>query len=70
MSYEIKRATLEEKDILNNLMQFYIYDFSEFMDLHVEDNGKFSDYPLNDYWIEDSRFPYLIKLTGKMLDSS
>jgi predicted acetyltransferase len=65
MNYEIKRATLEEKETLSNLMQFYIYDFSEFLDLHIEDNGKFDDYPLHDYWTEDNRFPYLIKLNGK-----
>lgn len=65
MNYEIKRATLEEKETLNNLLQFYIYDFSEFMDFHIEDNGKFDDYPLNDYWTENSRFPFLIKLNGK-----
>jgi predicted acetyltransferase len=65
MNYEVKKATLEEKETLNNLLQYYIYDFSEFMDLHVEDNGKFGDYPLDDYWTENSRFPYLIKLNGK-----
>ncbi|MEK4461412.1 MULTISPECIES: GNAT family N-acetyltransferase [unclassified Paenibacillus] len=65
MNYQIKRATLEEKEILNNLMQFYMYDFSEYMDLHLEENGKFNDYPLNDYWTEDSNFPYLLTLNGK-----
>jgi predicted acetyltransferase len=66
MNYEIKKATsLEEREILRNLLQYYIYDFSEFMDLHVEDNGKFSDYPLDDYWTEGDRFPYLITLNGK-----
>ncbi len=65
MNYEIKKASLEEQETLNNLLQFYMYDFSEFMDLHVEDNGKFGDYPLDSYWTENSRFPYLIKLDGK-----
>lgn len=65
MNYQIKRATLEEKEILNNLMQFYMYDFSEYMDLHLEENGKFNDYPLNDYWTEASNFPYLLTLNEK-----
>jgi predicted acetyltransferase len=65
MNYVIKRATLEDKETLSNLLQFYIYDFSEFMDLHFEENGKFGDYPLDEYWTGDSNFPYLIKLNGK-----
>ncbi|MDC0764850.1 hypothetical protein POF51_29450 [Brevibacillus sp. AG] len=65
-NYEIKRATLDEKETLSNLLQFYIYDFSEFMDLQIEDNGKFGEYPLNEYWTDCSRFPYLISLNEKI----
>ncbi|WP_256973810.1 GNAT family N-acetyltransferase [Brevibacillus brevis] len=65
-NYEIKRATLEDKETLSNLLQFYIYDFSEFMDLQIEDNGKFGEYPLNEYWTDCSRFPYLILLHEKI----
>ena len=46
-------------------MQFYIYDFSEFMDLHLEDHGRYSEYLLSEYWSDPSRYPYLIKLSGK-----
>ncbi|MDC0764176.1 GNAT family N-acetyltransferase [Brevibacillus sp. AG] len=65
-NYEIKRATLDEKETLSNLLQFYIYDFSEFMDLQIEDNGKFGEYPLNEYWTDCYRFPYLILLNEKI----
>jgi len=48
-------------------MQFYIYDFSEYIKLDVEDNGLFTPYPyLDDYWKEvNSKFPYIIKMDGK-----
>jgi len=53
--------------ILNNLMQFYFYDFSEFIDCDVEDNGLYGEYPyLDDYWISvENRFPYFLKVDGK-----
>jgi predicted acetyltransferase len=64
MSYEIIKANLDNKETLTNLLQFYIYDFSEFIEAHVGENGRFDDYPLNDYWIEENYFPYLIKVNG------
>ncbi|MFK0523836.1 GNAT family N-acetyltransferase [Paenibacillus illinoisensis] len=63
MNYELIQASKEHKGIIQNLMQFYIYDFSEFIHCDVEDDGRFKSYPyLEDYWIEvDHRFPYVIK---------
>lgn len=64
MHYELIYARLDQQEILSNLLQFYIYDFSEFIDVHVEENGKYNNYPLNDYWAKDNHFPYLIKING------
>ncbi|MEO2206550.1 GNAT family N-acetyltransferase [Paenibacillus pabuli] len=63
MNYEFIQASKEYKDVIQNLMQFYIYDFSEFVHCDVEDDGLFKPCPyLEDYWIEvDQRFPYVIK---------
>lgn len=65
MIYEISKASIENKETLSNLLQFYIYDFTEFIDAHVEENGRFSEYPLNDYWTENNHFAYLIRINGK-----
>jgi len=48
-------------------MQFYIYDFSEYVEYDVEDNGLFAPYPyLDDYWKGTSnKFPYIIKKDDK-----
>jgi predicted acetyltransferase len=62
LNYEIIKADLDNKETLTNLLQFYIYDFSEFIDAHVEKNGRFDEYPLSDYWTKDNHIPYLIKL--------
>ena len=44
-------------------MQFYIYDFSEYILCDVEADGLFSPYAqLEDYWQDTThRFPYIIK---------
>jgi predicted acetyltransferase len=64
---ELLYATEEHKEVIKNLMQFYIYDFSEYVNYDVEENGLFSDYPnLDDYWKEaGDKFPYVIKKDGK-----
>ncbi|MFD0679145.1 MULTISPECIES: GNAT family N-acetyltransferase [unclassified Paenibacillus] len=63
---QIVKANKEEKEVLQNLMQFYFYDFSEFMDSDVKEDGLYGKYPyLDDYWMDENRFPYLLKLEGK-----
>ncbi|MDH5161713.1 GNAT family N-acetyltransferase [Heyndrickxia oleronia] len=64
MNYEIIKASFDNSETLTNLMQFYIYDFSEFIEAHVEENGKFGDYPLQDYWKEENHFAYLVRFNG------
>jgi len=48
-------------------MQFYIYDFSEYLAYDVEANGFFAPYPhLDNYWEEpNTKFPYLISKDNK-----
>jgi len=41
MNISLLRASKEYKPIFDNLMQFYIYDFSEYIELDVEENGLF-----------------------------
>lgn len=66
MEFEIIHVQKEHKKVLANLMQFYIYDFSEFMKLDVEENGLYRDYPLEEYWKEGHhRFAYIIKKEDK-----
>lgn len=65
MIYEISKASIDNRETLANLLQFYIYDFSEFIDAHVEENGRFGEYPLKEYWTEKNHFAYLIRINGK-----
>ena len=67
MSSILLHASKEDKIAIENLMQFYIYDFSEYIKYDVEDNGLFASYPhLEEYWEEENnRFPYVIKKENK-----
>ena len=67
MNISLLKASIEYKPVIQNLMQFYIYDFSEYVKYDVEDNGLFAPYPdLEDYWKEkNNKFPYLVKKDDK-----
>ncbi len=63
MTIQILKASAENKRVISNLMQLYMYDFSEFTRSDVEANGLFAAYPgLEDYWSEENqRFPYILR---------
>ncbi|WP_438349955.1 GNAT family N-acetyltransferase [Paenibacillus sp. FA6] len=66
MKFELIQVNKEYKEVLANLMQFYIYDFSEFIKCDVEKGGLYGAYPLEDYWKEENhRFAYVIKQDNK-----
>ncbi|MFA9558593.1 GNAT family N-acetyltransferase [Evansella sp. AB-rgal1] len=66
MDFNLKKATVEEKATIGNMMQFYFYDFSGFINIDVEENGFFAKYDyIDSYWEEESRYPYLIEIDGK-----
>ncbi|PWT96134.1 MAG: GNAT family N-acetyltransferase [Bacteroidetes bacterium] len=56
------KASADHKIVIQNLMQLYMHDFSEFMDLNVGADGLFPEYKdLDLYWTDTTnRFPYLI----------
>lgn len=63
---EIVPATREQEPVLANLLQLYVYDFSEFTDLAIGLDGHFH-YPwLSMYWEEETRFPFLVKVDGHL----
>jgi predicted acetyltransferase len=62
MNLQLIKASLEYKQVISNLMQFYMYDFSEYTNHDVGPNGLFGAYHhLEDYWEEENRFPYIIR---------
>jgi predicted acetyltransferase len=47
-------------------MELYQYDFSEFENEDVNDEGLYGYKHLNNYWTTPGHFPFLIKADGKL----
>jgi|TARA_Y100000310_G_C20688037_1_gene820355 predicted acetyltransferase len=66
MGVNVHAAAKEEKGIVENLMQCYLHDFSEFEDLPIRDDGTFEYEYLNHYWQDPNRYPFLIRLDERL----
>lgn len=66
MHIEVQQASLEDKTILRNLMELYAYDFSEFDECDVDAHGLFGYNRLDHYWTESGRYPFLVRVEGKL----
>jgi len=59
-------GTKAERPAFDNLMQLYIYDWSELRPLDVTEDGRFADYPIDAYWVDDWRHPLLLRVDGRL----
>ena len=50
----------KDKEVLRNLMEYYLYDFSEIENFDLYPHGRFEYKYLDYYWTEDTRFPFFI----------
>jgi predicted acetyltransferase len=68
MSLEVRVIPAGEAElpVLRHLLGLYVYDFSEFMGLDVEEDGAFRLPDLTPYWREPWRHPFLIRADGKL----
>lgn len=57
----LTRVPFEDKSVLQNLMQLYLYDFSEYTGEDVNVHGRYEYGYLDNYWIEARRDAYLIR---------
>lgn len=66
MNVELKRVTLSEKGTLNNLLEKYNYEFSQYDKRKFGSNGLFGYKYLNNYFTDDDRFAYFITVNGEL----
>jgi predicted acetyltransferase len=59
-------ASNGERVLLQNLAQFYYYDFSEVLEMHVDEDGRFGDVDLTPYWVDEWRHPFLLRVDDKL----
>ena len=65
---ELVEVAQEQKEILANLMQFYLYEATEFSDDDITSSGKLSLGKYFDaYWRESERHPFFIKDKCKLV---
>ncbi len=63
---EVLLASREQAPILAQLLELYIHDFSELLDIDVGEDGRFGYPRLASYWSEPDSHPFLIRVTGKL----
>jgi len=63
---ELVSASREQEPVVANLLQLYIYDFSELLDMDTGADGKFAYPHLPLYWSEPGRYPFLITVDDKL----
>jgi predicted acetyltransferase len=62
MTTTLHVAQSSDAPLLENLLQFYYYDFCELLGGHVGMDGKFAPPPLDAYWRDAWRYPRLIRV--------
>lgn len=64
MAIELRLASTSEKGLMSNLLQLYMYDFTEFTDVDINPSGLyniFSDFDL--FWENQKEFkPYVFRV--------
>lgn len=63
---ELIQADAGNQSVFENLLQFYIHDFSELIPLDVGNDGRYSYKDLPLYWSDASRLPFLARFDGKL----
>ena len=60
MDYKLERVTIDKKDILFNLLQFALYDGSQYIENTLNEKGYFSYTWFNNYFTDKDREAYFI----------
>jgi predicted acetyltransferase len=63
---EVLAATPDEQPLLENLLELYVYDFSESLGLEIGEDGRYGYPHLSLYWSEPERYPFLVRVDRKL----
>ena len=66
MNIEIVPVSIEEKEILKNLLEKYDYEFSQYDKRDVNTLGLYGYKYLDFYWTEEKRWAFFIKVDGNL----
>ena len=63
---EIIETKIEDKAILRNMLELYLYELSKFEKIDSDPHGQFKYPHFDSYWQEKGRHPFWAKLKGKL----
>lgn len=66
MKIDIEPIMIEQKSVFMQMMELFKYDFSEFSDDDLNEYGYFGYPRIDDYWNEEGRYPFFIRVDGKL----
>lgn len=66
MNITLHLMSVDEKALLIRLMELYSYEFTAFSNDDINEYGYYGYDHIDDYWNEKGRFPYLIRVDGKI----
>ena len=66
MNISIEPILIEQKSVFMQMIELYKYDFSEFSGDDINEYGYFGYPHIDDYWNEEGRFPFFIRVDGKL----
>ncbi len=66
MNFELAPVKEEEKEILRNLLEKYLYEFSQYELCDVNGLGLYGYSYLDNYWTEKGRWAFFLKAGGKL----
>ena len=66
MNIELKKANVEDKEILKNLLEKYDYEFSQWDNRDVNKLGLYGYDYLDCYWTEEKRWAFFIVVDGNL----
>lgn len=67
MDLLLDRITENEKESFKNLIQLFAYDFSELIDMDVDDNGLYPALKdMDDYYTQPEYVSFFIRISGKL----
>ncbi len=65
MGVEVLLALVTDKPLIQQMMELYPSDFSEFENTDLNEHGYFGYLYLDYYWVEADRFPFLVRVDSK-----
>lgn len=62
MTLSLELVPRSKKKVIREMMQLYLYDFTYYLNIELNEKGRFPEYPdLDEFWSRPGRkFPYLI----------